>query len=316
MSDNRTVVVAVGGNALIADDGHITIADQRQAAEESMRHVAAMVAAGWKVVITHGNGPQVGFLLRRAELAVAELPPVPLDVLGADTQGATGFMFACALERELGRLGISRPVTAVVTRTVVDAADPAFAHPTKPIGSFMTAAQARRHVSDDGWAVAEDAGRGWRRLVASPRPQRIVELEAIKALIAANQVVIAAGGGGIPVVDAGGFIGVEAVIDKDHATSLLATQLEAEVLLISTGVNGVALDFGQPAERWLRAVTLGELRGYLAQGQFSAGSMAPKIEAAIAFIERGGNRVVITDLVNMSTALDGLTGTAITAGQR
>ncbi len=307
-----TVVVAVGGNSLISDSKHTSVKDQAIAAEESMLHVAEMVAAGWNVVVTHGNGPQVGFLLRRAELAARELPSIPLDVLGADTQGATGYLFAKALHEEFAKVGVHKEAVAIVTQTVVDADDPAFASPSKPIGSFMSEEEAAEHARTDGWKVIEDSGRGWRRVVASPKPMRIVEIDAIRMLNAAGFAVIAGGGGGIPVVEDGaGFRGIEAVIDKDHATALLANDLDADVLLISTAVDAVAVNFNTPDQRWLGTVTVAELREHLTTGQFGAGSMAPKIEAAIAFIERGGRRVIITSPQRMAAALAGTAGTSI-----
>jgi carbamate kinase len=278
-----------------------------------MRQVAAIVADGWDAVVTHGNGPQVGFLLRRSELASAELPLIPLDILVADTQGATGYLLTRALDAELARLGLARKSAAIVTRAVVSAEDPAFARPSKPIGSFMTESEARAHAEAEGWRVAEDSGRGWRRVVASPAPRRIVELDAVKALISAGFVVVAAGGGGIPVVEAdGGHRGVEAVVDKDHATALLASELGADALLISTGVNGVAVGFGTPKERWLTRARALEMRGHLDAGEFGAGSMAPKVEAALAFLERGGRAVVIASPTDLAAALRGEAGTTIT----
>lgn len=311
---NRTVVVAVGGNALITDKTHISLQDQYAAASEAMKHVAQMAADGWSVIVTHGNGPQVGFLLRRVELASSELPPIPLDGLGADTQGATGYMFGNALGREFAKLGLDQQVVALVTRTVVDADDPAFKKPTKPIGSFMDESEAKRREAELGWDVIEDAGRGWRRVVASPKPVRIAEVNAIRNLVEGGFTVIAAGGGGIPVVeDSNGFIGIEAVIDKDFGASLLATQLEAGTLLISTAVDAVAINFNTPEEKWLDRVSVDEAKEYLAAGQFGVGSMAPKIEAAIAFLERGGRRVIITSPPLMAAALNGDAGTTITA---
>jgi carbamate kinase len=313
MTENLgTVVVAVGGNSLISDSKHTSLKDQAIAAEESMLHVAEMVAAGWNVVVTHGNGPQVGFLLRRAELAARELPSIPLDVLGADTQGATGYLFVKALHEEFAKAGVHKEAVAVVTQTVVDPDDPAFASPSKPIGSFMSEEEATGHAQADGWNVVEDSGRGWRRVVASPKPKRIVEIDAIRMLNAAGFAVVAGGGGGIPVVEDGESLrGIEAVIDKDHATALLANELNADVLLISTAVDAVAVNFNTPEQRWLSTATVAELREYLAAGQFGAGSMAPKIEAAIAFIERGGQRVIITSPPRMVDALAGTAGTTI-----
>ncbi len=313
MSGRRVAVVAVGGNALITDSQHKSLPDQRLASREAMKHVVGMVEAGWTVAVTHGNGPQVGFLLRRAELAHDELPEIPLDVCGADTQGATGYLFASELNNEFHRRGLDKQAVAMVTQTVVDADDPAFDHPTKPIGSFRTVEEATLRHERDGWQVVEDAGRGWRRVVASPVPQRILELEAIKSLIDAGFIVVAAGGGGIPVTqtDAGEVTGVEAVIDKDLGTAILASALGAEVLLISTAVEAVAVDFNTPAQRWLSTITAAQAREYLEQGQFGAGSMEPKVRAAVQYLEAGGRRAIITDPEHMVAALAGEAGTTI-----
>jgi carbamate kinase len=311
----RLAVVAIGGNSLIKDRMHQSVRDQYIAAHETSEHVAAMVAAGWNVVVGHGNGPQVGFILRRSEIAAHELHEVPLDVCGADSQGAIGYALAQNLQNVLRRRGIARPVAAVVTQVEVARDDPAFLSPSKPIGSFMDEAEARRRKQRDGWDVVEDASRGWRRVVASPRPRRIVEIEAIKALVEAGEIVIAVGGGGIPVAaDAtGDLAGVEAVIDKDLGCSLLARDLGAELFLISTTVEKVALDFGTPAQRWVDHLTLAEARRYLAEGvHFAAGSMAPKIEAIIEFLEEGGTRAIVTDPPNLAAALAGRTGTHFT----
>jgi len=306
------VVVAVGGNALITDAEHITQIDQGRAAAESMAHVAAMVAEGWNVLVTHGNGPQVGFLLRRSEIASTELPLLPLDVLGADTQGGIGYLFTRALDNHFDNLGLPAKAISLITRTVVDPDDPAFKHPSKPIGSFMSEEDARRHEIVDDWAVAEDSGRGWRRVVASPAPQTILELDGIRTLLDAGFTVVAGGGGGVPLVRSlDGLVGVDAVIDKDTATALLAHELEADLLLISTGVHAVAVNFNTPEERWLSTITVAEAREHLESGQFGAGSMAPKIEAAVSFIERGGTRVVITSPARMVEALSGTAGTTI-----
>ncbi len=309
-----TAVVAVGGNSLITDSEHTTIQDQAKAAADSMRYVAEMVAAGWNVVVTHGNGPQVGFLLRRAELAQRELPALPLDVLVADTQGATGYLFCRALHKWFAEMGVTKQAVSLVTQTVVDPRDPAFSNPTKPVGSFMLESEAKQHAADDGWDVLEDSGRGWRRVVPSPMPKRIVEVGAIRSLNRAGFAVITCGGGGIPVVESGQFLrGIEAVIDKDHATSLLANELNAEVLLISTAVDAIAINFGTPKQQWLGQISIEEARRHLAAGQFGAGSMAPKVEAAIAFVERGGKRAIVTSPPRMIEALHGEAGTTITA---
>jgi carbamate kinase len=312
----RSAVVAIGGNSLIKDKQHQTVRDQYIAAGETCWHVASMIKDGWDVAIGHGNGPQVGFILRRSELAAHELHEVPLDVCGADSQGAIGYALAQNLENDFERLGLDRHAVAVVTQVEVSADDPAFQAPSKPIGSFMDEAEATRRREQDGWAVREDAGRGWRRVVASPEPIRIVEVEAIRSLIENRFVVISVGGGGIPVVagEDGALSGIAAVIDKDHACSLLANEIEAELLLITTAVEKVAIDFGQPTQRWLDRLTLSQAKEYLAEGtHFLPGSMAPKIEAVVNFLERGGGTAIITDPGNVERALAGETGTWIVA---
>ena len=314
---SRRAVVAIGGNSLIRDKEHQTVRDQYIAAGETCWHIAAMIQDGWDVVVGHGNGPQVGFILRRSELAAHELHEVPLDVCGADSQGAIGYALAQNLENDFRRLGIDRHAVAVVTQMEVAADDPAFAHPSKPIGSFMDEEAAMRRRDEDGWDVREDAGRGWRRVVASPVPVRIVEEDAVRALVENRFVVISVGGGGIPVVvDAdGNLTGVAAVIDKDHACSLLATCIGAELFLITTAVEKVALEFGTPDERWVDQMTLAEAKERLAEGRhFAEGSMAPKMRAVIEFLERGGQTAVITDPANVERALAGETGTRIEVG--
>jgi len=311
----RLAVIAIGGNSLIKDKQHQNVRDQYIAAQETCEHVSAMVEDGWDVVVGHGNGPQVGFILRRSELAAHELHPVPLDVCGADTQGAIGYALAQNLQNQLRRDERDRPVVAVVTQTEVEASDPAFSHPSKPIGSFMDGAEAARRRDQDGWDVAEDAGRGWRRVVASPRPVRIVELPAIRSLIATGSIVIAAGGGGIPVIADrfGDLKGVEAVIDKDLACSLLARELGADLFLITTAVERVALNYGTADQEWVDHLTLAEARKYFADGgHFAAGSMGPKIQAVIEYLEAGGKQAIITDPANVERALAGKTGTTIT----
>jgi carbamate kinase len=312
---DRLAVVAIGGNSLIKDRMHQAVRDQYIAAHETSEHVAAMIADGWDVVIGHGNGPQVGFILRRSELAAHELHEVPLDACGADSQGAIGYALAQNLQNVLRRRGMERPVAAIVTQMEVAADDPAFTNPTKPIGSFMDEGEARRRRQQDGWDVVEDANRGWRRVVASPRPRRIVELDAIRSLLAAGVIVIGVGGGGIPVVaDADGDLqGVEAVIDKDLGCSLLARNLGAGLFLISTSVEKVALNFGTPEARWVDHLSLAEARRYLAEGvHFAAGSMAPKIEAVIEYLENGGKHAIVTDPPNLARAVAGQTGTHFT----
>ncbi len=312
----KSAVVAIGGNSLIKDKQHQTVRDQYIAAGETCWHVASMIKDGWDVAIGHGNGPQVGFILRRSELASHELHEVPLDVCGADSQGAIGYALVQNLENDFRRLDIDRHAVAVVTQVEVAADDPAFESPSKPIGSFMDEETAMRRRDQDGWAVREDAGRGWRRVVPSPEPIRIVEVDAIRSLIESGYVVISVGGGGIPVVaDANGELsGIAAVIDKDHACSLLANNIGAELFLVTTAVEKVALDFGQPTQRWIDRMTLAEAKEYLAEGtHFLPGSMAPKIEAVVDFLERGGGTAIITDPENVERALAGETGTHVVA---
>jgi carbamate kinase len=283
------------------------------ALEETSHHLAALVEDGWRMVIGHGNGPQVGFILRRSELAAHELHEVPLDVCGADSQGAIGYELQQALGHDFARLGLDRQAVTVVTQVQVDLADPAFAAPSKPIGSFLDDETAARREAQ-GATIVEDAGRGKRVVVASPKPMRIVELPAVRTLAAAGFVVITVGGGGIPVAsDAQGNLhGVPAVIDKDFASSLLASELGADLFVIATAVDRVALDFGKPTQRWLDRMTLAEAKQYLAEGRhFAAGSMAPKIEACIWYLERGGHEAVITDPPHLREAVRGTAGTHI-----
>ena len=308
------VVLAIGGNSLILDERHKTVPDQWALTRETCHHVAQIVEGGRRVVITHGNGPQVGFILRRSELASHELHEVPLDSCDADTQGAIGYMIQQSLANEFRRRGMARDAVSVVTQVEVDPASPELAKPSKPIGSFMDEATARaRSAAGGGWPIAEDAGRGWRRVVPSPEPKAILELAAIRTLLDAGIVVTAVGGGGIPVVrDAAGDLhGVEAVIDKDLASSFLAVELRADQLVISTGVRRVCLDFGKPTQRELERLSLADARRHLADGQFGRGSMAPKIEAACRFLEHGGPRAVITCPDEIELAVEGRAGTIL-----
>ena len=304
-------VIAIGGNSLILDSKKITVKDQYQAASETAHHVAALVAAGYRVVITHGNGPQVGFILLRSDLARNVLHQVPLDSCVADTQGALGYQIGQTLANELKRQGIQKPIATVVTQVLVDNRDPAFANPTKPIGSFYTEEEAQKHKAESGWTLKEDAGRGWRRVVASPKPLRIVEEDTVRLLLEQDVVVIAVGGGGIPVREneKGELEGCAAVIDKDLASCLLAKNLKADLFIISTGVDKVAVDFKKPTQRELDRLTVAEAKQYLAEGQFPAGSMGPKIEAAIDFIEHGGKEVIITQPFLLEEAIAGRNGT-------
>ncbi len=314
----KLAVVAIGGNSLIKDNKRVRVEDQYLAAKETTFHIADMLEAGWNVAIGHGNGPQVGFILRRSEIAhrVENMHEVPLDVCGADSQGAIGYALQQTLQNELKRRGIYRPVATVVTQVLVDKDDKAFKNPTKPIGGFMDEVEAKQRETDLGWHVVEDSGRGWRRVVASPIPQDVVELPSVKALLNAGQVVITVGGGGIPVIkDNGDLRGIAAVIDKDYASSLLAREINADLFIISTAVERVALNFGKPDEKWLDRMTLSEAKAYLADGShFAKGSMAPKIQAIIWFLEAGGKQALITNPENIGRALKGETGTWIVQG--
>jgi carbamate kinase len=316
MAKRKIAVIAIGGNSLIKDAKHQSVEDQYEAAKETCVHIADMIEAGYEVVIGHGNGPQVGFILRRSEIAAkAEgMHEIPLDVCGADSQGAIGYSLQQNLQNELRRRGINKPVATVVTQVLVDRDDPAFKNPSKPIGGFMDEAEGKRRQTEMGWTVVEDAGRGWRRVVASPLPKEIVEIEAIRALIAAGVIVISTGGGGIPVVrnSAGDLEGVAAVIDKDFGSSLLANNVGAELFVISTAVEKVALNFGKPDQKWLDKLTVSEAKKYLAEGtHFAKGSMAPKVQAIIRFLEGGGKRALITNPENIGRALKGQTGTMV-----
>jgi len=312
----KLAVVAVGGNSLILDPKKVTVEDQYLAAAETSKHIADMIEAGWDVAIGHGNGPQVGFILRRSEIAAKYegMHEVPLDVCGADSQGAIGYSLQQTLQNELVRRGINKPVATVVTQVKVDKNDPAFQHPTKPIGGFMEEAEAKKRETEMGWNVVEDSGRGWRRVVASPIPKEVVEIESVRALIAAGVVVITVGGGGIPVIDdgKGGCVGTAAVIDKDYASSLLSTLINADLFVISTAVEKIAINFGKPDQKWLDRMTLAEAKAYLAEGiHFAKGSMAPKIQAVINFLEAGGKEALVTNPENIGRALRGETGTRI-----
>jgi carbamate kinase len=310
----KVAVVAIGGNSLIKDRDHQTVPDQFEATREACVHIAGMIEQGWDVVVTHGNGPQVGFILLRSELASHVLHTVPLDSCGADTQGAIGYMIQQSLYNEFEKRGMKKQAATVVTQVVVGKDDPAFQNPSKPIGPFYGEEEARRLGAERGWVVKDDAGRGWRRVVPSPIPLEIVERDAIKNLLDAGFVVIGVGGGGIPVVqeEDGSLTGVEAVIDKDYASGLLAASIQADLFLISTAVDKVALNYGQPGQRWLDKMTLAEAKRYLAEGHFAPGSMGPKIRAIIKFLEQGGREALITSPENIERALAGETGTRIT----
>ncbi len=313
---SKRAVIAIGGNSLIMDEKHKTVEDQYQAAKETTYHIADMIEQGWDVAIGHGNGPQVGFILRRSEIAarVEGMHEVPLDVCGADSQGAIGYALQQNLQNELYQRNIKKKVATIITQVLVDKDDPAFEKPSKPIGGFMDAEEAKRRQEQQGWSVVEDAGRGWRRVVASPMPREIVELETVETLIESGIITITVGGGGIPVIDPGdgNYRGIAAVIDKDYASSLLAQKIKAELFVISTAVEKVAINFGKPEQQWLDRMTLAEAKQYLAEGtHFAKGSMAPKMQAIIWFLENGGKQALITNPKNIGRALKGKTGTWI-----
>ena len=313
MSAEKLIVLAVGGNSLITDPNHVTVKAQYRAAAETAEHIAALICDGHRVVIAHGNGPQVGFILRRAELARHELHMVPLDSCVADTQGAIGYNLQMALQNELRRCGCPLTAVTVVTQVVVDPKDPSFTRPAKPIGSFMDQITAEQHRDEEGWDIVEDSGRGYRRVVPSPRPLRIVELEAVRALTARSMPVITVGGGGIPVVeDSSGFLeGVEAVIDKDLAACLLAKQLHADLFIISTAVEQASLYFNTPAQQDIEKLTCRQARHYMDEGHFAPGSMLPKMEAITDFVSSTGNVGVLTDPSHLLAASLGRAGTRV-----
>ena len=309
------VVVAICGNSLITDKEHQSVEDQYEAAGETDHHIAQLIKKGWDVAISHGNGPQVGFIMRRSELARGELHEVPMDVCGADTQGAIGYALQQNLVNDFREMGISKPVATIVTQVEVAADDPAMLNPSKPIGTFLDEDEAKRRRNEEGWDVLEDSGRGWRRVVASPQPRRIVEIDVIRQLIDSGVVVICVGGGGIPVVadDKGDLYGVAAVIDKDLASALLANNIDADLLLISTAIEQVALNWGTPEHGWGDHMSRTEVKQYLAEGgHFAEGSMAPKMRAVVQFLEGGGTDAFITNPVKIDRAMAGETGTRIT----
>lgn len=311
----KVAVVAIGGNSLIKEN-KTAIPDQYAAVKETSAHIADMIEAGWDVAIGHGNGPQVGFLLRRSEIAakVEGMPEIPLDWLGADTQGGIGYALAQTLQNEMRRRKIDKAIASVVTQVLVDQNDDAFKHPTKPIGGFLDESTAKHRAETEGWSIVEDAGRGWRRVVPSPIPMEIMELRSVEKLIEAGHVVVTVGGGGIPVVRnaEGDLEGTAAVIDKDFASSLLARKINADLFMISTAVEKVAINFGKPDQKWLDRITLSEAKKYLAEGtHFAKGSMAPKIQAIIWFLEAGGKEAIVTNPENIGKAIRGETGTHI-----
>ncbi len=306
-------VVAFGGNALLPPGGDGSQEEQQRLAEEAARRLLPVLNRGYELIIVHGNGPQVGNILIQVEEAAAKIPPQTLDVCVAQTQGSMGFLLETALTNVLRPAGFEKEIVTIVTTVVVDAADPAFGKPTKPIGPFFEKERAEALAKERGWAIVEDAGRGWRKVVASPRPKTIRDTEIVAWLVNRGKIVIAGGGGGIPVVidDAGVMRGVEAVIDKDYVASLLAANLAADLFVILTGVPQVYKDWGKPGQQPLASLTAAEARALYDAGQFPKGSMGPKIDAALKFVEAGGREVLITDAPSLSAALDGHTGTHV-----
>jgi carbamate kinase len=311
----KTVVIAIGGNSLIKDDKHMSVPDQYAAVVETARHITDLIEQGYRVVITHGNGPQVGFILLRSEHSRGVLHEVPLDSIGADTQGAIGYQIQQALGNEFRKRGVKKSAATIVTRTLVDKNDPAFQKPSKPIGQFYQKEEADDRMRVEKWTMVEDAGRGWRRVVPSPKPVRIIEAEVIKKLVDDGFILIVAGGGGIPVVedDAGDLRGTAAVIDKDLASAVLAKEIAADMLVISTAVEKVCLNFGEPDQKTLDRVSVADAKRYIGEGHFKPGSMLPKVQACVQFIEQGGTEALITCLEVLPAALAGKTGTRVVA---
>ena len=308
----KTFVIALGGNSILRAKEKGTADEQYKNLDHTAEQLLDLLRSGNRVVITHGNGPQVGNLLLADEAAKDVVPPMPLDVLGAQTEGFMGYMIQNTLANHLRRAGAPHNITTVITQVIVDKNDPAFENPSKPIGPFLDQETALKRRDEEGWDVIEDAGRGWRRVVPSPIPRRIIERDAIKNLSDAGFVVIAVGGGGIPVMEENGKLkGTAAVIDKDYASSLLALAIGVDLFLISTAVEKVALNFGRPNQEWLDRITLAEARQYLEEGHFAPGSMYPKIQAIVDFLERGGKEALVTNPENIERALAGETGTRV-----
>jgi len=309
----KIAVIAVGGNALVLDNRHTSFEDQRAAMEGAAQQIVQLLTEGWSLAVVHGNGPQVGFAMQRSELARPSVEPIPMDAAVAETQGTLGYALQQVIGNAVNRANLNTQVVTLLTQVVVEQDDPAFRNPTKPVGGFLDEATARQRADQDGWQVMEDAGRGWRRVVASPRPLQIIELPVIQQLLRSGQVcVICGGGGGIPVVQTSeGLRGVAAVIDKDLTSSLLARSIGAELLLICTGVTRVSLNFGTPQQEELAQLGASQARKHLLEGHFKAGSMKPKIDAGLSFLEATGGRIVITDVSHIAAGVSGQAGTQI-----
>ena len=309
---SKTVVVAIGGNAITQSGQRGTVEEQLENLRACCDPVIDLVEEGYHVVLTHGNGPQVGCLLIQNETAKDQVPQNPLDVCGAQTQGSLGYLIAQTLDNRMKERGVAKEVAAVVTQVVVDPKDPKFQSPSKPVGPFYSQEEAQRLEREKGYVMVEDSGRGWRRVVASPKPLELVEKAAVMALAGAGFLTVTVGGGGIPVIREGDALrGVEAVIDKDHASAVVAGEIQADTLLILTGVDQVSVDFGKPTQRDLETLSIADAKRYLAQGQFPAGSMGPKIEAVCRFVEEGGKEAIITSLPRLKDAMAGKAGTRI-----
>jgi len=308
-------VIAFGGNALLRPQDHGTQEEQFTLAWKATRWLVEIIHRGFELVIVHGNGPQVGNIMIQVEEAITKIPPQSLDVCVAQTMGSMGFMLENQLRNRLNEEQLAKPVVTVLSEVEVARDDPAFENPSKPVGPYFTAYRANLLMQEQGWQMVEDAGRGWRKVVASPPPKRILDIEAVKQLVAAGAVVVAAGGGGIPVYqDVGGYFrGVEAVIDKDYTASLLAQELDADLFIILTQVPQVAENYGRPNQRWLPEITASKAREMLDHNQFPPGSMGPKVRAALAFVEKTGKEVLITDAEHLKDALAHNAGTFIVA---
>ena len=313
MSERKLAVVAFGGNALLRPEDRGTQEEQIARARQAARWLAEIVRAGYRLIVVHGNGPQVGNILIQAEEASTKIPPQSLDLCVAQTEGSMGFLLQTAIRNRLDAIGVGGEVSTILTEVEVDPNDAAFKRPTKPIGPFFTRYRAEALERDLGWTMREDAGRGWRHVVPSPRPLRILNIATIAYMLKGADVVIAAGGGGIPVIRGrdGQWRGVEAVIDKDYASSLLAVELKADLYVILTGVPKVAIDFGKPTERAVDRISLDDAQRWLAEGQFPPGSMGPKIDAAMHFVRGTGREVMITDIEHVREAIEGRAGTVI-----
>jgi carbamate kinase len=311
--NGKTAVIALGGNAITRQDVEDTITNQFANTRASLDGVVELIKAGYKLVISHGNGPQVGNAILRVELARGKAPILPLGICVADTEGGMGYMIEQSLQNRIKKEGVERSVVTIITQIIVDKDDPQISNPTKFIGQFYSEEEATRFARERGWIVRKDANRGWRRVVPSPTPISVVEAETIKSLVAGGAIVIAAGGGGIPVyIDENGNLeGLDAVIDKDLASAVLGEEISSEILMILTSVDRVALNFGRKNQVWLDRMTVSEAEEHLKSGQFPPGSMGPKITAAVQFIRGGGKEVIITSFNNAGRALDGAAGTRI-----